>query len=154
MTPSGTQLGIDVRGPRALNFGDIYQDAFSISHTVVFHTRLRFLGIPPNIFLDYRSELSHFLHPEISCLFNVQKTRQIKFSCQSNLTYIFYTNLAKYFTFHGPTEILRNASSINKQISNILHSFLFRCRMSMNDKMILSSDFTGYIKRFSGNWLS
>ena len=51
MTPSGTQLGTDVRGPRALYFGDIYQDASSISHTVVFHTRLRFLGIPPNIFL-------------------------------------------------------------------------------------------------------
>ena len=39
-----------VHGPRALYFGDIYQDASSISHTVVFHTRLRFLGIPPNIF--------------------------------------------------------------------------------------------------------
>ena len=51
MTPSGTQLGTDVRGPRALYFGDIYQDASSISHTVVFHTRLRFLGIPPNIFI-------------------------------------------------------------------------------------------------------
>ena len=52
MTPSGTQLGTDVRGPRALYFGDIYQDASSISHTVVFHTRLRFLGIPPNILLS------------------------------------------------------------------------------------------------------
>ena len=52
MTPSGTQLGTDVRGPRALYFGDIYQDASSISHTVVFHTRLRFLGIPPNIFIE------------------------------------------------------------------------------------------------------
>ena len=50
MTPSGTQLGTDVHGPRALYFGDIYQDASSISHMVVFHTRLRFLGIPPNIF--------------------------------------------------------------------------------------------------------
>ena len=40
-----------VCGPRALYFGDIYQDASSISHTVVFHTRLRFLGIPPNIFI-------------------------------------------------------------------------------------------------------
>ena len=51
MTPSGTQLGTDVRGPRALYFGDIYQDASSISHMVAFHTRLRFLGIPPNILL-------------------------------------------------------------------------------------------------------
>ena len=50
MTPSGTQLGTDVRGPWALYFGDIYQDASSISHMVAFHTRLRFLGIPPNIF--------------------------------------------------------------------------------------------------------
>ena len=56
MTPSGTQLGTDVRGPRALYFGDIYQDASSISHTFVFHTRLRFLGIPPNILYHILAE--------------------------------------------------------------------------------------------------
>jgi len=61
MTPSGTQLGTDVRGPRALYFGDIYQDASSISHMVVFHTRLRFLGIPPNIF--------HFVPKQIFYIF-------------------------------------------------------------------------------------
>ena len=42
MTPSGTQLGTDVHGPRALYFGDIYQDAASISHKVASQTRLRF----------------------------------------------------------------------------------------------------------------
>ena len=59
MTPSGTQLGTDERGPRALYFGDIYQDASSISHTVVFHTWLRFLGIPPNILLERKYSNIH-----------------------------------------------------------------------------------------------
>ena len=101
-------------------------------------------------YMEYFFRLSsrnNFLLSDISCL----SKRQIKFCCQS---FIFYTNLAKHYIFHGSSKKLRIASSINKQISNILHSFLFRCRMSMNDKMILSSDFTGYIKRFSGNWLS
>ena len=99
-------------------------------------------------YMEYFFRLSsrnNFLLSDISCL----SKRQIKFCCQS---FIFYTNLAKYYIFHGSSKKLRIASSINKQISNILHSFLFRCRMSMNDKMmILSSDFTGYIKRFLGN---